>query len=961
MEQSEFETLKPSQTPFTFPPHRRRHLRSKTYHTLVRILSHCSDESQCSHANQVVPKNPQQGNGLNELGEATEHRVHDELTGPSSLESKNLLIERDVESSEVFGFHGRGFNQDQMEVDELDNVNKIEENEELMNNNANNLANSLEERNPSGEVVALANNQEDQFSLQEIQMQESGNAAQLQEDKEKYSSKVTEALDSSVDIEMIADSAIPHENQEEKSSSGERNASEEFEHGMQEKDMELDKSLSACGAMNSPLCATVDGEIEEGEISWDSGIYDQSLDLFLEDAVSSEAKIVDGEQTSKDIINKEEFSCKEQKGTNEKDTKLNTNLTDIINNAGNDVEVEPIEIDRIEAEYMSKIIVQGKTIEANGESWYDSNLETRRNKKQGNTAKESDLKAASLENLLPSGRISGENAAEKKETMSTEKDASLRKKKKRGPLTKERREKKKQKERIKRAENNRKLGVKRLKLQPVLKPKTVTYCRHYLKGRCQEGDKCKFSHDTIPLTKSKPCCHFARQSCMKGDDCPFDHQLSKYPCNNYVSKGSCSRGVDCMFSHEMLLKEGSPVISNVAKPELKSSSQLGNSNSRKEVKSRGTPLQNVDANSCTIGTPCKNTEQNVVETIPKPAAQVPKGINFLSFGKSTLGDTSKCNQAGSSLKVDDDVKVGHQMIHSASDLVGNSNEITKRTAGMPPRGINFLSFGKAPLDVSSSKRSCGLPSHRDYGIGKSLLGDSIKDKQAGPSPKRDDGVKVGNQTSQSASDMVQNLNEIPKRTPAVAPRGINFLSFGKAPSDDSSNNRQASLPSNGDNGVASSIQEREIASDKLQICSALPWGQPSSPLPYQSLDQLADGPGKNTPNSAQKAVLSNTANTAQKAVLSNTPSSAHTALLSTTSSSAQKALLSNTSSSAQKVLLSTLAFAARYESGIKMDRSIGAPAISADFNKETGSSENKSMRASAILDFLYGDGSKTKQ
>ena len=38
----------------------------------------------------------------------------------------------------------------------------------------------------------------------------------------------------------------------------------------------------------------------------------------------------------------------------------------------------------------------------------------------------------------------------------------------------------------KRAEKNRQLGVKRLKLQTVLKPKPVTYCRHYLKGRCYE-------------------------------------------------------------------------------------------------------------------------------------------------------------------------------------------------------------------------------------------------------------------------------------------------------------------------------------------------------------------------------------------------------------------------------------------------------------------------------------------
>jgi hypothetical protein len=58
------------------------------------------------------------------------------------------------------------------------------------------------------------------------------------------------------------------------------------------------------------------------------------------------------------------------------------------------------------------------------------------------------------------------------------------------------------KARIKRAQERIALGVKKLKLKPVApKPKPIKYCRHYLKGRCHEGDKCKFSHDTIPETK----------------------------------------------------------------------------------------------------------------------------------------------------------------------------------------------------------------------------------------------------------------------------------------------------------------------------------------------------------------------------------------------------------------------------------------------------------------------------
>uniref|UniRef100_A0A5B7BW95 Uncharacterized protein n=1 Tax=Davidia involucrata TaxID=16924 RepID=A0A5B7BW95_DAVIN len=113
-----------------------------------------------------------------------------------------------------------------MEIYELDNVNRIEENEELIDNNANNHANSLEEKNPSGNVIALANYHEDQFGLQEIHLQESGNAGQLEVNKEQYNCKDTEALDSSLDIDMITNCSIPHEDNEEKSSSVERSTSE---------------------------------------------------------------------------------------------------------------------------------------------------------------------------------------------------------------------------------------------------------------------------------------------------------------------------------------------------------------------------------------------------------------------------------------------------------------------------------------------------------------------------------------------------------------------------------------------------------------------------------------------------------------------------------------------------------------------------------------------------------------
>ncbi|KAJ0514962.1 putative transcription factor C3H family [Helianthus annuus] len=276
-------------------------------------------------------------------------------------------------------------------------------------------------------------------------------------------------------------------------------------------------------------------------------------------------------------------------------------------------------------------------------------------------------------------------------------DACNEKKKKR-VVTKERKAKKKIKDRIKRAEKRLKLGVKRLKRQPVVKEKKISYCRHYMNGRCHEGEKCKFSHDTTPLTKSKPCCVFARHACMKGDDCPFDHELSKYPCNNYQTTGSCSRGSACMFSHETQPSEGSVNESNKSKPEQK---PLSNSGSKK-----------VETNSCSVPKfvditsksthPPKGINFLSQEKLPL-VSRPPKGISFLSQEKLTL-------ESRLSPKVDSGVKEITKTPPLFQDfeektkvppVVHDFEDITK-TPTVVPRGINFLSFGKKPgLDYSN--------------------------------------------------------------------------------------------------------------------------------------------------------------------------------------------------------------------------------------------------------------------
>ncbi|KAI5407774.1 zinc finger CCCH domain-containing protein 65 isoform X3 [Lathyrus oleraceus] len=252
-------------------------------------------------------------------------------------------------------------------------------------------------------------------------------------------------------------------------------------------------------------------------------------------------------------------------------------------------------------------------------------------------------------------------------------------KSKRGPRSQEKKIKKREKYRKKRAEKNRELGVKRLKLIPVQKPKTISYCRHYMKGRCNEGDKCKFSHDTVPETKSKACVHFARHSCMKGDDCPFDHQLSKYPCSNIISNGSCSRGHACLFSHQVPINQRIPAPTNAYKPELKSPLPSGNTNF-------STPLNNHDTSYVQQN---HFTNSKGTETSQTKPTSTPKGIRFINVA----------NLSSSTPKQDLITPNKGSLVHNGkcADKGQNTTEIPKKFSAVTPKGINFLSFGKGSV------------------------------------------------------------------------------------------------------------------------------------------------------------------------------------------------------------------------------------------------------------------------
>ncbi|RZB51321.1 Zinc finger CCCH domain-containing protein 65 [Glycine soja] len=319
--------------------------------------------------------------------------------------------------------------------------------------------------------------------------------------------------------------------------------------------------------------------------------------------------------------------------------------------------------------------------------------------------------------------------------------------------------KKKKANRKKRAEKNKQLGVKRLQLKHVQRPKVVSHCRHYLNGRCHEGDKCQFSHDVVPLTKSKPCTHFARQSCMKGDDCPFDHQLSKYPCTNFVSKGPCYRGDACLFSHQVSTKEDIPTPSNMCRPELSpllsgnanSSAPLNNNHGSSSVK------QNHLTNSAGIHS-CTSVEHKVTNTVLKQPTP-PKGISFINLAK--LSPSLSSLKQGTVTTKESPVQIGTREDQSVFHKTQNKVDIPKKLPTVTPKGINFLSFGKGSV--------CSFKSvNRDNGIKLPQLFNFGLPEQAKSSLNKDDYNKASDRTKQNAPQTDIFLTEILGKNQSVA-------------------------------------------------------------------------------------------------------------------------------------------------------------------------------------------------
>ncbi|KAH7572122.1 hypothetical protein ACOSQ2_015379 [Xanthoceras sorbifolium] len=849
MEKSQFEKS------FCHSSH--RHLRSETYRTLIQVLSACYEHSQDSAPQQprpgpdicergelvspdsLVPDNsrPEKEVVVDESFEATivedggfrdQQMVITEIEDMMQtkedgnlLKQKGLMVGDDVEATAC---QDMGFDLQQMLTDELEQI--VKGNNELVEENNNSFSATSTAENQSG-VIAWMNNQEEHLDVQQIAVGESGKVW-LDGDKGPCNMKVSESFDLSLGKSMDCQVSKPSEDVKDRSPS--RTNEFELQHDMQQKEMEPEKVGHTNGIVGSDNYISENVEVEEGEISGDFDVNDVSLDIFLDDSVVSEEKKVDEKQVNGSLHESTSF------------------IMNTVNHANSDRAVELEESVRNERQFKSKSVVHGASTIAIDSDMYNCVAVAGRNKRKANVDEEgAGYPATCPSNPLMNGEILEQNATGMPGIASKEKlDSGVGNKKRRGTPSKEKKAKKKQKERKKRAEKNRQLGVKRLKLRPVVKPKAVAYCRHYLMGRCHEGDKCKYSHDTVPLTKSKPCCHFTRNSCMKGDDCPFDHQLSKYPCNNFVTNGFCNRGDNCMFSHKIPPKEDALSAPSGGKNEAEAPSLLNVPNSQKQPSSDRIPHHNVDVSNSRKASSFKNTEQNVAETVLKPPALAPKGISCLFLGKSSALESSKIKQGNLSPKRNANGKIGNQPELSASSTFQNMNETPKRTpSAVTAKGVNFLSFGNAPLEYSSGKKLSSLLLNSEDGLKSSLVNNVSGHKQASSFCDGENSTKDGNQTTQSVSSTIQMSNEMLKK---ITPLGMNFPSNKKALTYASTRDEENCLPSSSGNGISRSLQESQSTPDKHQNSRGIPCRLLGSPL--------VSGQTRSTANSAQKAVES---------------------------------------------------------------------------------------------------------
>ncbi|XP_073052375.1 uncharacterized protein [Primulina eburnea] len=776
----------------SFPPHRRRPLRSQTFLNLIQLLSHCHTDSSQLHGSSKV-------DGLR--GESNENIQfnHGELKSAELLVPNDILVRGNGEEVVTRA--------DSMSCGDF-----------LIGGNLHVDC-----------AVQIAKERE---NLDSVHV---GSMGQLTVVNEFSIDDFSEVLDSCFGGDMVSESPKLGNNSKENNSALEVNASKEFEHQVKLKEMELGKLVSTSG---------VDEEIEDGEIYVEAGVCDMSVDPLSNNAASLGNISM---HTSEDNGYKDDFTCKRE------DRKFPLHDTRV-DKETDCVKVEHRTPSRPSLDIQSQSCVDGDDMDTQGFDAIPTFLET---------LPQSGIiiqKHINGNPISATAKKEGDGRTNKRKNDSSAKERNAEKKKR------------------KRAEKNRKLGIKRLKLQTVSKPKKIVYCRHYLQGKCHEGEKCKFSHDTTPLTKSKPCGHFARNSCMKGDDCPYDHQLSKYPCNNYTSTGFCNRGADCLFSHKTPENQILSMTHNALKPELKSEQRKGPDKagsftslivSRPEVKFLPQLFNSNSSNSSDIltshqkddvkfsspGKSGKSTAKFVAKPFSRTVPHAPKGVCFLT--DISLGQNSKLKLDESVRKFGDAVEVVHEDDPKVSSSTNKLNKASEELTSKRPRGVNFLSFAQSSLDGSSLKTFSNIFSDRFKEAGQLVVAELADGKQTRPLPKSGEFSEDRGQTSRNATDF--SWNGEANRMPASIPLCINSVSRDKNQPDDSSLGGPDDYK---DGTFVSSTEEKLTTPCKFPVKThLLAFGGPC--------DQSASAGCPQTISSGFKtSLLSNTPSLVQKAVQS---------------------------------------------------------------------------------------------
>jgi len=84
-------------------------------------------------------------------------------------------------------------------------------------------------------------------------------------------------------------------------------------------------------------------------------------------------------------------------------------------------------------------------------------------------------------------------------------------------------------------------------------------CKFYAStGICRNGDRCKYSHESVVNTRINEPCKFLYDSpvsCRKGANCHFSHDLWKYPCPLALGGIEPRCPPSCGFQHDPILTE----------------------------------------------------------------------------------------------------------------------------------------------------------------------------------------------------------------------------------------------------------------------------------------------------------------------------------------------------------------------------------------------------------------------